>query len=134
MKPRACPWPVLSIALAAGVLAGCAYEPLPPVSLPAPKTASSEELRWAVEAGLAAHRWVVTERGPGSISAYVYSQGSGDHASVEIEYVPGRITINCVKRQVSKQRYDRWMQLLTSEIQKSVAQLGMGRRPPPSEP
>ena len=122
------------MALAAGGLASCVYEPLPPTTLPAPESATTEELRWAVEAGLAAHRWVVTERAPGSITAYVFSQGSGDTATVEIKYRPGDITINCVKRQVSKQRYDRWMQLLTSEIQKSVAQLGMGRRPPPPSP
>lgn len=134
MKPRARLWPFLSFALAAGVLASCVYEPLPPTTLPAPESASSEELRWAVEAGLAAHRWVVKERSPGSITAYVYSQGSGDTATVEIKYGPGKITINCVKRQVSQQRYERWMELLSSEIQKSVAQLGMGRRPPPPSP
>jgi hypothetical protein len=107
--------------------------------LPAPAAASSEELRWAIEGALAARNWTVSERAPGSITAFVVSQGTAAHATVEITYKPGAIDIRCVKEDVSRQRYDRWIQLLSAEIQKNVAQLGMRRPPappppPPSEP
>lgn len=59
--------------------------------------------------------------------AWVHSQGSGEHAVIEINYRPGAIDIQCVKQRVSRSRYDRWMQVLSSEIMKNAAQLGMGR-------
>jgi len=124
----------VSIALIIVALAGCVHELPPPVTLPAPAAASSEELRWAIEAGLAAHNWTVTERAPGSISAYVYSRGSGDQATIKILYRPGAIEIRCVQQDVSPDRYDRWMRLLSGEIQKGTAMLGMGIRPAPSPP
>jgi len=125
----------VSIALIVAALAGCVHEPSPPVSLPAPLAASSEELRWAVEAGLAAHNWTVTKRAPGSITAFVYSRGSGDQATIQVAYRPGLIEIRCLeKKRVSEDRYDRWVRLLSGEIQKSVAMLGMVRRPPAPPP
>jgi hypothetical protein len=121
----------VSIALVILALAGCAYEPFPPFAVPAPESASSEELRWVIEAALAAHNWTVHQRGPGTMRAWVHSQGSGEHAVIEINYRPGVVDIRCVKQRVSRSRYDRWMQVLSSEIMKNVAQLGMGRGRPP---
>lgn len=121
----------VSIALVVVALAGCAYEPFPPFAVPAPESASSEELRWVIEAALAAHKWTVHERGPGTMRASVHSQGTGDHAVIEINYGPGVVDIRCVKQRVSRSRYDRWMQVLSSEIMKNAAQLGMGRGRPP---
>lgn len=115
-------------------LAGCAHEPFPPLTVPAPTAASSEELRWAVEAALAARNWTVSHREPGAITAYVRSQGTGERAVIKIAYRPGVIDIECVKQDVSRQRYERWMQLLSSELQKNAAQLGMGRPPAGQEP
>src|SRR5512133_2726472 len=46
--------------------------------------ASAEQVRWAVEAALAARNWSVSERAPGSITAFVLSRGSGDQATVEV--------------------------------------------------
>jgi hypothetical protein len=112
-------------------LAGCAHELPPPFAVPAPASASSEELRWAIEAALAAHNWTVNKREPGTIGAWVQSQGSGDHAVIEINYRPGVIDIRCLKQSVPDSRYDRWMQLLSAEIVKNAAQLGMGRGRPP---
>jgi hypothetical protein len=133
--PRVLRRPSVSIALVVAALAGCVtYEPAAPVKMPAPAGASSEQLRWAVEAALAARNWTVTERAPGSITAFVLSRGSGDQATVEVTYKAGAIEIRCVKQEVSPQRYDRWMQLLSSEIQKNVAQLGMGKPPAPPPP
>jgi hypothetical protein len=115
-------------------LAGCAHEPFPPFTVPAPASASSEELRWVIEAALAAHSWTVNRRTPGRIRAWVHSQGTGDHAVIEITYQPGVIDIRCVKQDVPKSRYDRWMQLLSADIVKNAAPLGMGirRSPAPS--
>ena len=126
--------PSVSIALVVVALAGCAHELPPPVTMPAPAAASSEELRWAIEAGLAARNWTVLERAPGVIGAFVFSQSTADQAVVEITYRPGVIAIRCVKEDVSRQRYDRWIQLLSSEILKNAAQIGMGRPPAPSPP
>ena len=133
MRPRVLRKSPLSIALVVVTLVGCEHELPPPVTIPAPATASSEQLRWAVEAGLAAHNWTVVGRKPGSIAASVYSHGNGDNATVEISYRPGVIAIRCVKQEVSPERYDRWMQILSSEIQKTAAQVGMGL-PPTSYP
>jgi hypothetical protein len=119
----------VSIALVVISLAGCAHEVPPPTTVPAPAAATSEELRWAVEAALAARNWTVVEREPGAISASVHSQGSGEEATVKITYRPGVVDIRCVKQAVYPGRYDRWIRLLSSEIQKNVAQLGMGRGP-----
>ena len=94
--------------------------------MPAPASASSEELRWVIEAALAAHKWTVNQRAPGTIGAWVHSQGTGDHAVIEITYQPGVIDIRCVKQDVSKARYDRWMQLLSAEIMKNAAPAGNG--------
>jgi hypothetical protein len=58
-------------------LAGCAHELPRPLTVPAPDSASSEELRWAIEAGLAAHNWTVHQRAPGTIRASVHSAGHG---------------------------------------------------------
>ena len=122
-------------------LAGCiAHEPYPPFAVPAPAAASAEELRWVIEAALAAHKWTVNKRAPGTIGAWVHSQGRGDYAVIEINYRPGVIDIRCVKQDVSKSRYDRWMQLLSADMMKNAAPLGMGTRrapaaappPPPS--
>jgi hypothetical protein len=126
--------PSLSGALLVAALASCVYELPPPVTLPAPTAASAEELRWAVEGALAVHKWTVLERAPGSITAFVFSRNSGDKATIEIRYQPGAIVIRCTERQVSSARYDRWIQLLSSEIQKNAALVGMrpSRPPPPS--
>jgi len=117
-------------------LAGCPHEPFPPVSVPAPPAASSEDLRWVIEAALAARRWKIHQRAPGAIGASVQSQGTGDHAVVEITYRPGAIDIRCVRQSVSRARYDRWIQLLSTEILKNAAQqqMGRGRPPAPSPP
>ncbi len=132
MSLRALQRSSVSIALVVVALAGCAHEPFPPFTVPAPESASSEELRWIIEAALAAHKWTVNKRAPGSIGAWVHSQGRGDYAVIEINYGPGAIDIRCVKQDVSKARYDRWMQLLSADIMKNAAQVGMGtRRPPP---
>ena len=64
----------MSIALVLVALVGCPHEPFPPFSVPAPAPASSEELRWVIEAALAAHKWTVHRRAPGSIGASVHSQ------------------------------------------------------------
>jgi hypothetical protein len=128
---RALRGPFVSIALVVVALSGCAHELSPPVTVPAPVGASSEELRWAIEAALAARNWTVLERRPGTIGAFVYSQATADQAVVEIAYRPGVIDIRCVKQDVSQGRYDRWLQLLSSEIQKNVAQVGMGMGRPP---
>jgi len=122
----------VSIALVMMTLAGCAHEPFPPFTVPAPASASSEELRWVIEAALVAHKWTVHQRAPGSIGAWVHSQGRGDYAVIEINYRPSAIDIRCVKQDVSKARYDRWMQLLSADIMKNAAQLGMGMRRPPA--
>jgi hypothetical protein len=106
----------------------------PPVSIPAPASASSEELRWVIEAALAARNWTVSHRAPGSITAYVLSKGSGFYATIEITYRPGTVSIRCVEQQTTKARYDRWIQLLSSEIQKNAAQLAMGLARPPAPP
>jgi hypothetical protein len=134
VSPRALRRPLVSIALVVVALAGCAHEPYPPVTVPAPAAASTEELRWAIEGALAARNWQVVQRTPGAIDAYVHSQGSGDNALIQVTYRTGVIDIQCVKQNVSSHRYDRWMQLLSSEIQKNVAQLGMRRPPAPSPP
>ena len=123
----------ISIAIVVAALAGCSYEPYPPVTVAALPKASSEELRWAVEAALAARNWTVSSRESGKIGAYVVSRGSGDHAVIEIDYRGGTIDIRCVQQQVSRDRYDRWIQLLSSEIQKQVAQLGMKLARPPAQ-
>ena len=83
----------VSIALVILALAGCAHEPFPPITVPAPASASSEELRWVIEAALAAHKWTVDKRAPGTIGAWVHSQGRGDYAVIEIDYRPGAIDI-----------------------------------------
>jgi hypothetical protein len=127
--------PSLSIALVVVALAGCVYEIPPPVTLPAPDSASSEELRWAVEGALAVHNWTVLERAPGSITASVFSRNTGDRTTIEVAYRPGAIVIRCTKQEVSRARYDRWIHLLSSEIQRNAALVGMGRPhapPPPS--
>jgi hypothetical protein len=129
-----------SIGLVVLALASCAYpHPIPPPrTVPAPTGASSEELRWAVEGALAAHSWTVVDRTPGSITAFVFSRGTNERADVRINYRPGLIEIQCTKQQASPQRYDRWVQLLSTEIQKNAAQVGMGRAasppPPPAVP
>ena len=122
----------VSIALVVVALSSCAHEPFPSVSVLTPAGASSEELRWVIEAALAAHNWKVVNRAPGSMTASVYSMGSGDHATVEIKYGPGAVDIECVKQDVSRQRYDRWIHLLSTEIKKNAALLGGRRQPAPS--
>jgi len=135
MGPRLLRRPSVSIALLVVAQASCVHEQLPPpVTMPAPAAASSDELRWAIEAALATRNWTVSDRAAGSISAFVVSRGSGDNATIEITYKPGVIEIRCVTKDVSRERYDRWMQLLSSEIQKNAAQLGMRRPPAPSPP
>jgi len=124
----------VSIALVVAALAGCASKLPPPVTLAAPATASAEELRWAIEAALAERRWTVNQRAPGVIGAFVVSHGSGEGAAVDIAYAAGTIEIRCAQQEVSEQRYDRWVQLLSSDIQKYVAQLGMRRPPAPTPP
>jgi hypothetical protein len=113
-------------------LTSCVHDLPPPVTVLTPSGASSEELRWVIEAALAEHNWKVLERAPGSMSAYVHSQGSGDEATIEITYRPGVIDIHCVKEKVSGQRYDRWIHLLSVEIQKNAALLGIRTPPAPS--
>ena len=135
VSPRAHRRPSVSIALVVVALAGCPHELPPPVALSTPEAASSEELRWVVEGALATRNWIIRERAPGVITAHVRSMGSGDYAVIQVAYQPGAIEIRCVKWDVSPHRYDRWMQLLSSDIRKNVAQLGMGlARPPPPPP
>jgi hypothetical protein len=131
MDQRVVRRPSVSVALVVVALTGCVHEIPPPVTVPVPPAASSEELRWIIEAALAAQ---VLDRAPGSISAYVHSQGSGDDATIEITYRPGVIGVRCVKENVSPQRYDRWIHLLSTEIQKNAALLGARRPSAPSPP
>jgi hypothetical protein len=107
-------------------LAGCAHGPPPPIVLDAPEKAKPESLRWAIEAALAQRRWTITEREPGRIRAKVASQATAQHAIVDIRYGSGAVEIDYVDQGVGWSRYDRWVQLLTAELQKSVAQVGMG--------
>jgi len=134
MDQRVVRRPSVSVALVVVALTSCVHEIPPPVTVPVPPAASSEELRWVIEAALAAHNWKVLDRAPGSISAYVHSQGSGDEATIEITYRPGIIGVRCVKENVSQQRYDRWIHLLSTEIQKNAALLGARRPTEPSPP
>jgi hypothetical protein len=135
VSPGALRRPSVSIALVTLALAGCiTHEPFPPVTVPAPAAASSEELRWVVEAALAEHKWTVNRRAPGTIGAWVHSQARGDYAVIEITYKPGVIDIQCVRQDVSQARYDRWMQLLSAAIVKNAVPLGMGLRRPPAPP
>jgi hypothetical protein len=133
MDERAVRRPSVSVALVVVALMSCVHEIPPPVTVPVPPAASSEELRWVIEAALSAHNWKVLGRMPGSMGAYVRSQGSGDEATIEITYRPGGIEVRCVKANVSPQRYDRWIHLLSIEIQKNAALLG-GRRPTAPSP
>jgi len=124
-------WSSVSIALVAVSLASCAHEPFPPVSVLTPAGASSEEMRWVIEAALATHNWKVVDRGANSMTASVRSAGSGDFATVQINYGPGAVDIECVKQDVSRQRYDRWIHLLSTEVKKNAALLGGRRQPAP---
>jgi hypothetical protein len=119
----------LTIVVLLSTLAACDHELPPPIVLPAPEQTQPDALRWSIEAALAERRWSVTTRAPGRIRAGVYSDGSGDRAVVDVFYYRGAIEIRAVDRDVSTQRYDRWIQLLSAEIQKNVALLGMGRGP-----
>jgi hypothetical protein len=137
MGSRVCRHASLSIAVVILALASCAYpHPIPPPrTVLAPAGASSEELRWAVEGALATRSWTVVDRAPGSITAFVFSRGTQERADVKINYRPGVIEIQCTKQQAAPQRYDRWVQLLATEIQKNAAQVGMaGSTPPPPPP
>jgi hypothetical protein len=123
---------LLSIALTLVTFTGCAHDPPAPIVLPAPQYAWPEELRWAIEAALAERRWTVMDRGPGRISAGVRSNGSGESAVVDIYYSRGSVEIRCAKQYVERSRYDRWIQLLSAEIQKDVALVGTRRGGPSS--
>lgn len=108
--------------------AGCfATTPVPPVFIEAPADASPEATRWAIEAGLAERRWVVAAHAPGIIDAYVRSEGARDFLSVEVAYEPGRVTIRQVQWRGSAERHQRWIDLLSAEIRKHLAQIGMGQ-------
>lgn len=108
--------------------AGCfATTPPPPVFIEAPNGASPEATRWAIEAGLAERRWVVAGHAPGVIDAYVKSEGAREFLSVEIAYEPGRVTIRQVQRRGSADRHERWVGLLSAEIRKHLARIGMGQ-------
>jgi hypothetical protein len=125
---------LLPIALMVATLAtvvGCAHEPPPTIVIPAPEQARPEALRWAIEAALAERRWTVMERAPGVIRAGVRSDGSGESAVVDLRYLRGAVEIRCVKMFVARGRYDRWIQLLSAEVQKEVALVGAGRDAPP---
>ena len=134
VAPPTVRWSFVSIALAALALTSCVQETLPPAKVAVPATASEEDLRWVIEAALALHNWKVVERAPGSMNAYVRSQGSGEEATIQIAYRPGAVHIRSVKSTVSRQRYDRWVHLLSIEIQKNAALLGSRRPPAPSSP
>lgn len=100
--------------------------------VPVPAGATSESLRWAVEAALAERHWTVDGRKPGRIRASVESHGSGDNATIAVAYGPGGIQILPIAASVSAYRYDRWMRLLVSNIRAHVAEIGMGRVVTPS--
>jgi hypothetical protein len=114
------------LGLVLAVAAGCVTtRPLPPTTILAPASASPEATRWAIEAGLAERRWVVAGHAPGVVDAYVKSAGTGEFVSVEIAYEPGRVTIRQVQWRGSRERHQRWIGLLSAEIRKHLAKIGM---------
>lgn len=120
--------------MVAALAVGCATTPLPSATLIAPTSASAEALSWAIEAGLAERRWITTGHRPGIVDAYVMSNGTGDYVRVEISYGAGVVTIKPVKWSINGQRYARWVNLLSADIRKNLAQIGMGRSGPPAPP
>jgi len=116
---------VLTVVLLS-TLGGCAHELPEPILVTAPERAKPEGLRWAVEAALAQRGWTVVKRDPGLIRATVTSNATGDHATVEVRYRPGAVEILYVFQDVGWSRYDRWVQLLSAELRKSVALVGIG--------
>jgi hypothetical protein len=119
-----------------GVLAalavGCASSPMPSTTIIAPSAASSEALSWAIEAGLAERRWTTIGHRPGVVEAHVRSNGTGEYVRVEISYGAGIVTIRPVKWSIDRPRYTRWVNLLSADIRKNLAQIGMGRGGPPA--
>jgi hypothetical protein len=123
-----------TLALAVLVTA-CGERPLPPpVVVPAPSDASSDALRWAVESALAQRHLSVLARAPGQIIASVHSNGSGEWAKVSVMYGDGEVRIECLREDVDRGRYQRWMQLLSADIQKNVATIGMRAVQPQAAP
>ena len=104
---------------------GCAHQAPAPVVVTAPEQANPQGLRWAIESALAQRRWTVVERDPGRIRATVSSKATGGHATVDVRYGPGTVEIVYVNQDVGWSRYDRWVQLLSADLQKSVALVGM---------
>jgi hypothetical protein len=116
----------------AALVAGCASTPLPSTTIIAPSSASGEALSWAIEAGLAERRWITIGHSPGIVEAHIRSNGTGDYVRVEISYGAGVVTIRPVKWSIIRERYSRWMNLLSADIRKNIAQIGMGRGGPPA--
>jgi hypothetical protein len=104
--------------------------------MPVPATASSEQLRWIIEAALAQRNWTIHTRTPNTFTAQVRSQGTGERAIIQIAYRPGVVEIRPVEQKVSRQRYDRWVKILSTDILQSAAQLAKAPAPatPSTEP
>lgn len=116
----------------AALAAGCASTPLPSATIVAPSAASSESLSWAIEAGLAERRWETIGHRAGIVDAHIRSHGTGDYVRVEISYGAGVVTIRPVKWSINRERYARWINLLSADVRKNLAQIGMGRGGPPA--
>jgi hypothetical protein len=110
------------VLVAALVAVGCAADPLPPpVVLPAPENVSTQALGFVVESALAEKGWTVLQRKPGHTRAAVRSGGNGENAMIDVDYRGGSIDIRCLRRNVSDERYARWIKLLSVVIQRQLA-------------
>jgi hypothetical protein len=103
------------------------YERVAPAFVPVPEGIRPESLSWVVEAALSERHWTVNRRSPGNIQASVWSQGSGENATIGIQYGPTGIQISQLAASVTAARYDRWIRLLVTNINRHIVQIGMGR-------
>jgi hypothetical protein len=114
---RLCVLAALAVSLAA-----CAEPPLPPpTTVMAPPQARPETLQWAIESALAEHGWTVSSRGPGFVVAGVHSEGTNEGVTIQITHGGGTIQISRLNGSVTPQRYDRWVRLLTTAINRYAA-------------
>jgi hypothetical protein len=131
MSSRVAGWWLVGC-LAAVLAGGCAETPPPrPVTIAAPDNIAPEGLRWAILAGLAARGWTIRSERNGVVQAQVLSQGTGDYLIVHIQYGEDGVRILSPRASGDPRRHARWLNLLSSEILARVAELGMGRVPPP---
>jgi hypothetical protein len=123
---------IVAAALVGWLAVGCAERPLPPpVSLPAPENVPTQSLGFVVDSALADKGWTVLHRKPGHTRAAVISRGSGESATIDVDYRGGSIDIRCLKRTVSDERYDRWIRLLSTIIQRKLATVAITTPPGP---